>query len=439
MLRNKSDEAAEDHLASSGVVIVGAGQAGARCALALRQEGYSGKIALIGEEPHLPYERPPLSKQVITSQEDVYNACPAMVSSEQLAELKIDLRPNVVVTHADLESHTVKTTDGEVIPFRYLVLATGSRARPWSFEGVESSAVHLVRNLTDAQRLKSELRPGRKVLIVGGGFIGLEIAGSARELGCVVSIVEPQPQLLGRVLSSPGAEQIHQLHLGHGETVHLGRSISDVQANSAGYGATLDDGTSVEFEVVVAGIGSIPNVELASEAGLVLCPVTGGVSVSADCTTSHVDVYAVGDIAAKFNSLYGRRFRFESWENAEIQAATAARSIAGRVTGVAEHVSESPSDHVPWFWTEQHGVNLQILGIVAGSELTVVRGDLESKGILFHFRGKRLIAAELFNSARDRRIIKQWIKEGTRVSADVLRDAGQPLVKAVQPDLTEAS
>lgn len=420
-----------------GVVIVGAGQAGGRCALALRQQGYAGKITLLGDEPHLPYERPPLSKESITSPTSVGDACPPMMTVEQLTSLDIEHRRQVTVAQVQAATHSVRTNDGQEIAFQYLVLATGSSARPWTFPGVDRRAVHLLRNIEDAQRLKLELRPGRRVLVVGGGFIGLELAASARVLGCAVTIVEPQARLLARALSAEASEHIRHLHVARGATVYLGRRIGDVQVNSPAYRATLDDGTAAEFDLIVAGVGSVANTGLAAAAGLLVCPETAGVLVNADCITSDDDVYAVGDIATQFNALYGRRLRLESWDNAEVQAAAAARSIAARAAGQAEKPGETPQTHVPWFWTDQHGVNLQMLGLAAGADKTVSRGAPGTKGILFHFRGKQLIAAELFNSARDRRVIKQWIKDATPLDLEALGDAGQPLANAARINVTK--
>ena len=426
-----AESAGACHNESPGVVIVGAGHAGGRCALALRKEGYTGRIVLVGDEAHWPYERPPLSKACITSSERLEQSCPAMVSATQRLDLAIDHFPSVPVKHVEPRARRVHTAQGRVLRYDHLVLATGSRPRPWALDGVPSTTVFQLHTLDDAERLKQAMVRGRKALFVGGGFIGLELAAAALKLGCHVTVVEPQQRLLARALSPAASEHMRQLHASRGADVRLGRSIVAATASDLGLHVVLDDGCRVPYDIVIAGIGSVPNTELAVDAGLAMCSDTRGILVDAHCRTSEPRIYAIGDIASKANTLYSRQLRLESWDNAESQAGTVAAAIAGHVAGTA---IETPAANttVPWFWTDQHGLNLQILGFCDGADRTILRGDLTTKGVQFHLKGDRVIGAELFNSARERRLIKGWIQHGTALDTDLLRDSHQALALAAQ-------
>lgn len=421
------------------LVIVGAGHAGGRCVLALRQGGFKGSITLIGDEPHLPYERPPLSKEYLTApDEDLAGACPPLIDQERLRELGVEHLAGTRVRHIDRAGRSLRVENGRTLSYDYLVLATGSQPRAWALEGGAPSAVHQVRTRADAMRLRVALKAARRVLVVGGGFIGLEIAASAKALGCSVTVVEAQQHLLARALSRVASEHVRQLHLAQGVDIRLGRRIVAAGGMSEDRAVVLDDGSTVAYDVIVAGIGSVPNTELAVSAGLQLSEQTGGICVDSDCLTSDPDIYAVGDAASSFNALYERQLRLESWDNAESQAALAAASLIARQYSDSPRQSPAGAD-VPWFWTDQHGLNLQILGFNNGADRAVVRGELPRQGVILHLSGERVIGAELFNSARDRRMIKGWIKSGAAVNAELLRDSQEPLARAAQAAMATLS
>ncbi|KTC44850.1 pyridine nucleotide-disulfide oxidoreductase [Pseudomonas fluorescens ABAC62] len=344
---------------SAPLIIVGAGHAGGRAALTLREEGYTGRLILIGDEPHLPYERPPLSKGVLQGAADLA-AC-SLCDSARLAELDIEHIAANPVTQLQPQHHRLQLADGQWLTYAALLLATGGRAR--RLPQAQANVLYL-RTHDEALALKSALRPGTRLVIVGGGFIGLEVAATARSLGCEVCVIEAGPRLAGRVLPPVISEALLQLHRRQGVDVRLNVALETIDANAV----QLVDGTRLPCDVVVVGIGMQPNIELATAAEL---DVGQGIRVDAHLRTSAPDVYAAGDVC-EFR-LGGEYQRQETWRNAEAQGRHAALSMLGR---------DVPFEAVPGFWSDQYDWGLQTVGVI--TPLTVSRA-LPGGGLLLFY------------------------------------------------------
>lgn len=359
----------------AGMVIIGAGECGTRAALTLREAGYAGAVTLIGAEPHAPYERPPLSKDAITAEAP---APKAIGGSARLAEAGIDFRPSCEALGIDRTARRV-LLDGETIPYERLLLATGARPRHLPLPGAEGPTLVTLRTLDDVVRIRAGLGPGRRLAVIGGGFIGLELAASARKLDTQVAVIEALPRLLTRGVPAEIAEVLYQRHIAEGVTFHFGARISGI----TDAGVVLADGTVVRAHLVVVGIGAVPNMELAVAAGLA---IDNGIAVDATLATSDPDIFAAGDCCSFPQPLYDdRRVRLESWRSAQEQGTLAARNMLG----AAEPVST-----VPWFWSDQYDLSLQIAGL-AQAAITHVRRELKDGGlVLFHLGPDgRLLAA----------------------------------------------
>lgn len=359
----------------AGMVVVGAGECGTRAALALRQAGYAGAVTLIGEEPHAPYERPPLSKGAITAEAP---APKAIGGSERLAEAGIDFHPSRIALGIDRTARRVLLECG-TIPYRRLLLAIGARPRPLPLPGADGPTVATLRTLDDAARIRMALGSGGRLAVIGGGFIGLELAASARRLGAEVAVIEALPRLLTRGVPAEVAEVLHERHVAEGVSFHFGARITRITAA----GVVLCEGTVIRADLVVVGIGAVPNTELAVAAGLA---VDDGIAVDATLATSDPDVFAAGDCCSFPQPLYGdRRVRLESWRSAQEHGALAARNMLGAAEPVAG---------VPWFWSDQYDLSLQIAGLAGEAVAHVRRGLRGGAFVLFHLGPEgRLLAA----------------------------------------------
>jgi len=395
----------------SEFVIVGAGECGARAALALREQGFDGRISLLGAEPHLPYERPPLSKHVL-----VEGAQPPIIATqEKYTEADIRVLSASRVATIQRDAHTLRLEDGSILHYDKLLLATG--ARPRLLPGVPfSERVLALRTQDDALRLRAHLAPGHHLLIVGGGLIGLEVAASARALGAQVTVLESQPRLLARSVPGELAAVLTRRHADEGVNVLCNVSVDTLIPTADGVQITLADGRDLVADVLLIGIGAIPRVELAQAAGLVL---DNGIAVDATLRTSDADIWAAGDCACAPLSLYGgRKVRLESWRNAQEQGALAAANMLGANTALAS---------VPWFWSDQYDLGLQVAGLPEGA-VSVVRRDCADGGLLlFHLAADgRLLAASGIGVgngiARDIRLSEKLIAAHARPDPDALAD-----------------
>jgi len=362
----------------SNFVIVGAGECGARAAFALRDKGFEGTITLIGSETHPPYERPPLSKDAL-----VAGAGPKFVAEpEHYIGAGIDLLLGRTVSGIDRIAKSVVMADGMVVPYDKLLLATGARPRALSGT-IHGGRIATLRSHDDATRIRAHLVEGSHVAILGGGFIGLELAASARRLGATVTLVEGLPRVLSRGVPAEIAEIVTKRHMAEGVEILCSAKVARVEELAGEVRISLDDGRVVSANLLVVGIGAVPNTELAQAAGLT---VENGVAVDGLLRTSDPDIFAAGDCTSYPLPLYGDcRVRLESWRNAQEQGQLAAANMLG---GVEAHTA------VPWFWSDQYDMTLQIAGLADGAVTTVRRDVGEGAFILFHLDAEgRLIAA----------------------------------------------
>lgn len=393
------------------IVVVGAGECGTHAAMALRERGFEGSITLIGREAVHAYERPPLSKDALTADTTglVHPYTP-----EQLAEAGVQLRLGVEVTGIDREAREVTTSAGPV-PYDRLLLAMGAEPRRLGLEPVSYLRTH-----EDAAALRGLLRPGSRLLVVGAGFIGLEIAAGARERGLEVTVVEAGPRALGRIVPEEIAEQIIERHVERGVDLRTGSTVTALTDDGGPLRARLSDGSEVVADVVVAGVGASPATELAEAAGLA---VDDGILVDARLRTTDPRVWAAGDCAAFPDARTGEQVRLESWRNAQDHATTAASSMLG---------TADAHGAVPWFWSDQYDRMLQIAGL-PGTGTSVVLRHRED-GVLVHFGlddEGRLVHAAAFGPgasvAKDVRVAEKLIAAGVPVEARDLADPGVSL------------
>ncbi|MFO1144035.1 MAG: FAD-dependent oxidoreductase [Amaricoccus sp.] len=399
----------------SGMVIIGAGECGTRAALALREGGYDGPITLIGTEPHGPYERPPLSKDAMVAEEP---SPKAISGADGIAAAGIDFRPGATAAAIDRAERAVVLADGTRLPYERLLIATGARARRLPLPGADGGNVAVLRDLDDAARIRAALGPGRRLAIVGGGFIGLELAASARKRGTSVTVIEALPRLLTRGVPPEIAAVLEDRHRAEGVDFVFDARVDAITAD----GAALAGGTIVPADLVVIGIGAAPDTALAEAAGLAL---DNGVAVDAGLATDDPSVFAAGDCCSFLHPHYeNRRVRLESWRSAQEHGTLAARNMLGHGESITA---------VPWFWSDQYDLTLQIAGLAAGAD-THVRRDIANGFVLFHLATDgRLLAASGVGTgnavARDIRLAEMLIARAAHPDPTALADAGVSLKK----------
>ncbi len=360
------------------MLIVGAGHCGGRAALELRNAGWTGAIHLVGDEAELPYERPPLSKGLLTG-ESTAQQCGFLPASEiERLAIQHHVAP---ATRIDTLARTVTLASQEVLPYRSLLIATGGRVRRLTVPGADLPQVLTLRNLDDAHLLALQLQPGQRLVVVGGGFIGLEVAASAIQLGCSVTLLEMGPRLMGRAVPESVAQRALTLHRKHGVKLLLERSIERIVPTHAGVQLLLTDGTQLDAGAVLVGIGIDAHADLARAAGLA---VARGIVVNDQLETSVPGIFAAGDVAEFPSVISGALMRQETWHNAETQAHTAARNMLGQHESFAAH---------PWFWSDQYDHQVQVAGEPAlassGPNGTVSRRLAGSEEIIFYLDAER--------------------------------------------------
>ncbi|MEW9835076.1 NAD(P)/FAD-dependent oxidoreductase [Mesorhizobium marinum] len=363
-----------------GAVIVGAGECGARAAFALREEGFSGPVALIGAERHLPYERPPLSKDGMAVADAPGMKTIADAARFEAAGIRLMLATDVAAI--DRHARAVVLGSGDSIPYETLLLSTGARPRRLAFAEGSRHCLYL-RTHDDARAIAARLQPDARIAVVGGGFIGLELAAAARGRGCRVTVVEALPRLLSRAVPAEIAAVIENAHRARGVEICCGVSIAGVADAGEGVEIRLADGASIAADLCIVGIGAVPNAELAADAGLA---VDNGIAVDRCLRTTDPAVFAAGDCCSFPLDVYGgRRVRLEAWRNAQEQGTLAARNMLG---------ADEPHSAIPWFWSDQYDLTLQIAGL-PDEGAHVVRRDLGGDAfILFHLAADgRLVAA----------------------------------------------
>ena len=393
--------------ATKAFVIVGAGLAGAKAAEALRGGGFDGKISLIGEEGHLPYERPPLSKDYLAGKAD--SASVFVHDQAWYRQQEIDLRLGATATAIDRAARQVRLADGAHLPYDKLLIATGASPRRLA----DASGVHYLRTIDDSDRLKEVLATGSHLAVIGGGWIGLEVAAAACQAGLQVTVVETLELPLMRVLGREMAQVFADLHRSAGVSLRLGVRIQEIlQRDGEATGVRLEDGTTIGADAVLAGIGAIPNTGLARDAGL---EVTDGIVTTSSLRTSDPDIFAAGDVARAFHPLLGEHVRVEHWANARKQPAVAAASMLGQ---------DASYEDLPYFYTDQYDLGMEYVGHVSGGyDQVVVRGDLEARQfIAFWVKDGRVKAGMNVNVWDVADSIKTLIQSGHQVTAQALAD-----------------
>ncbi|WP_332632612.1 NAD(P)/FAD-dependent oxidoreductase [Halalkalibacter flavus] len=400
-----------------GMVIVGAGEAGTRAALEMREQGWKGRITLLGEERQVPYERPPLSKECLTKEEQrspVY-----LIDQEKITENEIDFVAGCEVIDIERVNQFVRLADGRQIPYEKLLLATGARPRKLMMEGSDLHELFYLRTFADAMKIRTELQTGKRITIIGGGFIGLEVAASAIKRGCTVTLVEVGSRILSRGVPEEIAKIVEARHREAGVTFTFGIGIEKIKKVKDGVVLSLADGTSIHSDVIIAGIGAIPETKLAETCGL---EVENGICVNEFLRTSDPAIFAAGDCCSFPHPIYnGKRIRLEAWRNAQDQGIYVARAMLGTVV---------PFQVVPWFWSDQYDLCLQVTGLVDGGDKTIIR-DLGSKGkLFFHLSSdNRLMAASGIGTpsiAKDIRIAEMLIEKQVKLQP---KDLADPKVK----------
>lgn len=374
-----------------GMVIVGAGQAGSRAAVSLRENGWNGTITMVGTEVHPPYERPPLSKALLTRKDEP--TLPSILKTGEVDDYGITLHCGSPVTKIDRPRHLVTLHNGDEFPYERLLIATGATSRKLNIPGVKPDNVHYLRNFNEASALRSMLRPGSKLVVIGGGFIGLEIAASARDRGVDVTLLECAPRLLTRGVPAEIANAIATRHRSAGVELRFAVALQAIKSDGNRHRIVFSNGSEVseiDSDCIVAGIGAVPDTELAARSGLA---IENGVKVNSQLLTSDPDIFAVGDCCSFPHALYGgRRIRLESWRNAQDQGIL----VACNMLGASENYQV-----VPWFWSDQYELTVQVTGLFSEGDETIGR-DLGDALLYFHLDPcGRLVAASGFglNSA----------------------------------------
>jgi 3-phenylpropionate/trans-cinnamate dioxygenase ferredoxin reductase subunit len=379
---------------SAPLVIIGAGQAAAQAVTSLKAEGYGKPIIVIGDEPYLPYQRPPLSKAYLGGEmtEDRLELKAPAFYADAGAEMRLSTR----VARIFPVGKEVELSDGARLTYGALLIATGTRARTLPVPGAELPGVFSIRSIDDVKHFRAAALAGARLVIIGGGYIGLETAAKAKTLGLDVTVVEGAPRLLARVACTTISDFARDLHEGHGVTILTGTGVARILGTDGVTGVELADGRVLPADLALSAVGAVPNGEIAADAGLVM---ENGIRVDGATRTSVPDIYAAGDVANFPSKLYGRRVRLESVQNAIDQAKAAAKAISG---GAVVY------DPVPWFWSDQYDVKLQIAGLLDGHDRTECEGDVDAgRFCVRYFAGDRLVAVASVNDPKSHMLARK--------------------------------
>lgn len=395
------------------VVIAGAGHAAGQLVVSLKQQKFAGQIVLVGDEAHLPYQRPPLSKKFLSgamTAERLYVKPESFYDDPQ-----IELRLRTLITAIDREGKKLKTDAGDDIPYDKLILSLGSRARRLPIDGADLDGVHYLRSIADVDGIRAELENRKNAVIVGAGYIGLEVAAVIRQIGLDVTVVEMADRVMSRVVS-PEISDFYQIeHTRQGVKLRLSTGITAFRGNGRINALETAEGELIRADFAVIGVGIIPNTELATEAGIV---VEDGIVVDEQCQTSDPCIYAVGDCTSHPNAIYDRRLRLESVHNALEQAKTAVSNICGKATQYSQ---------VPWFWSDQYDLKLQIAGLSAGYDDIVIRGNPADRSFAcLYLKDSKLIATDAVNSP------KEFVQSKALIAAHTIIDRETLANTAVQ-------
>lgn len=405
----------------SGVVIIGAGQAGYQAADALRSQGYQQPITLIGEEPYLPYQRPPLSKAYLLGKADAERI--RFRNQDHYDKQNIEVKLQVQVTGINGDERTVTLSDGSQLQYDDLILATGARVRQIPVPGADLDGVVYLKTLDDVNDIQQRLENVNRVAVIGAGFIGLEFAAVARSLGKQVTVIEAMDRVMARVVSPTISDFFTAKHRENGVEIQTNAQVAEIVGdNGKVHAVKTADGAVIEAELVLVGIGVIANTELAEHAGL---ECDNGIVVDAYGRTSNQHIFACGDCASYQHPFAGARIRLESVQNASDQARSVAATIAGQ---------EKPYDVVPWFWSDQYNLKLQIVGLSTGCDQTVVRGDQASeKFSVFYFRNGELRAIDSINNPADHVLGRKLLAAKVQVTPEQAVDDSFNLKELLNP------
>jgi 3-phenylpropionate/trans-cinnamate dioxygenase ferredoxin reductase component len=405
--------------AAQTYAIIGAGQAGGRAAEAMRQSGFEGRVVLVGDEGHPPYERPPLSKDVLLGKVEASSTYLFKSDSKDLAAHGIELHLDDTAVALDADKRLLGLRSGAAISFDRLMFATGGTVRKLNVPGADLEGVFYLRNIADASKLSAALLSAECIVVVGGGFLGLEVAAAARQLNKQVTVLEAEAFVLNRAVAPTVGDIIANLHRARGVDVRLNTGLAAIEGEHGRVKRVIcRDGLSLSADLVVASIGITPNDALARSAGI---EVDNGILVNEYGETSRADFYAAGDVANQIHRTVGRRLRLESWQNAQNQAISVAKVMCGE---------RQPYLGVPWFWSDQYDINIQLLGAPQAWQEVCFRGNIdELKFSVFYLNDKKVVGAATFNKGGDIRAARQLISSGTAVDPHALRDANSDLRK----------
>ena len=400
-------------------LIIGASHTAAQACVSLRQGGWEGDITVIGDEPNLPYHRPPLSKDFLSGDKDIEDILirPAQAYKTANVSLKLGTRISAI-NPAD---KTATTTNGEIINFTKLILTTGARIRRLPVPGQDLPHVYYLRDTQDVLAIKADVAKGKQAVIIGGGYIGLETAASLRKKGMEVTVLEAMPRILQRVTAPALSAFYKRVHTEEGVKILENVGATEIVETDDGLAVKTGDGQSLPADMVIIGIGVIPNTELASEAGLT---VGNGIEVNEFCQTSDPDIYASGDVTWHHNPIYDRHIRLESVPNATEQAKVCADHINGK---------PKPYNSLPWFWSDQFDLKLQIAGLSTDYDDIIIRGDIEGSRSFtaYYFKGDKLLAVDAVNAPRDFMMTRMALTKGKTLDKAILRDLEAELKSAM--------
>jgi 3-phenylpropionate/trans-cinnamate dioxygenase ferredoxin reductase component len=399
-------------------IVVGGGQSGGEAVRAFRAGGFAGKITLIAEEPYPPYERPSLSKEVLVGLQPIEYTF--MQDEDFYSNSNIVLKLNTQVKELNTQEKSLVCNNGETLSYDKLMITTGSRIRRLNVPGAELKGIHYLRSIEDALRLRSQLQSARRVLVVGGGFIALEVAAAARSLALEVTLITNTDRILDRALDEEVASIMHDVHLERGVDIRTDLSVEKYVGDVRVQEVVLTNGEILDVDLVVVGIGIIPNDDIAAQAGI---NTGNGIIVNQFGETSASDVYAAGDVTNHYNPMFEQTMRLENWYNAQEQAIC----VAGVMCGTRE-----PYESVPWFWSDQYDINLQMTGIANDYDQAIEReSDLTNQFSKFYLKEGVLVGVVAINRPKDIMMSKKLIAKRTRMCVQTLADPNIKLSKAV--------
>lgn len=396
-------------------LIVGASHAGAQAAVALRQYGWEGDITLIGDEPHLPYQRPPLSKDFLCGNRQDEDILIRQASFYQKSAVHVLLGSQAIAIHRAQQQLEMDT--GDKLEYDVLILATGARARRMDIPGAQLQGIHYLRNLDDVRHIRQSAAPRKRAVIIGGGYIGLETAASLRQLGLNVTVLEALPRVLARVTAPEISAFYTRIHREAGVRIVTDIQVEAFEGTTSVNSVLCQNGERYQADLVIVGVGILPNTELAQDSGL---QVDNGIVVDAQCRTSDPAIFAAGDCAVHFNQLYQRQIRLESVQNAFDQASVVAQTLCGKPASYQS---------LPWFWSDQYDLKLQICGLSDGYTRVILRGDpLYDRSLtVFYLADERLLAIDAINRPADFLQGKRLLNAGVQVDPEQLADPDIPL------------